>query len=145
MVVATWRPGLDLYKADAQKVADEISAIGEDVTPRQIVDRARDSETELHKCFEWDDSKAADKYRLQQARSIVCNLVIKESVDKPETIPVRVFHKTEGTSGYKPLALVVKDPDEYSKLLAQALSELRAFKLKYHSLSELSEILALID
>lgn len=145
MIVATWRPGFNLFKADAQKVADEIGSIGEEVTPAQIVERARDNTTELHKCFEWDDSVAADKYRLYQARKVVCHLVIKEVEEKANTAPVRVFHKTESNRGYKPFELIVKNKTEYEKLLDRAMLELRAFKAKYHTLSELEEILALID
>lgn len=143
--VATWRSGLGIFKADAQKVADEIGAIGEEVTPAQILEKARDSKTELHKCFEWDDTKAAEKYRLYQARQVVCNLVFKEVEEKEESVPRRIFHRTENTGGYKPLELIVKNPTEYEKLLEQAMAELRSFKAKYHSLSELEDILALID
>jgi hypothetical protein len=145
MIVATWRPRFSPFKADAQRVAEEIQQIGNDVTPQQIVDRAKDEASELHKCFEWDNEKAADKYRLYQARQVVCHLVIKDSVEKPDSQPIRVFHKTDSTEGYKPFTLIVKDPDEYSKLLERARMELRAFKSKYHSLSELEEIMALID
>lgn len=145
MVVATWRSGINLFNADAQKVANEIRDIGEDVTPTQIVERARDKGTELHKCFEWNDSVAADKYRLYQARKVVCHLVIREVEEKADSAPVRVFHKTEQGGGYKPFELIVKNKTEYEKLLEQAMSELRAFKAKYHTLSELDEILALID
>ena len=54
-----------LYKgADAQLVADEIMSIGDAATPQQIVEKARDEATELHKCFTWDDRIAAEKYRL---------------------------------------------------------------------------------
>lgn len=79
MTVATWRSGPCVFKADAQKVADEISSIGLSVKPEEIVDKARDESTELHKCFEWDDTKAAERYRLHQARQIVCHLVVWES------------------------------------------------------------------
>lgn len=145
MIVATWRPGFGLFKADPQKVAQEILSLGDNVKPEQIVERAKDASSELHKCFEWDNKKAADKYRLYQARQVVCHLVIEESVEKNNDAPIRLLHKTEAAEGYKPFSLIVKDPDEYSKLLERARSELRAFKAKYHSLSELEEILALID
>lgn len=145
MVIATWRSGINLFNADAQKVANEIGEIGGEVTPAQIVERAKDKATELHKCFEWDDSVAADKYRLYQARKVVCHLVIKEVEEKADTAPVRVFHKTGKGEGYKSFELIVKNKTEYEKLLEQAMSELRAFKAKYHTLSELDEILALID
>lgn len=143
MTVATWRSGF--FKADAQKVADEIGAIGEEVTPAQILDKARDKNTELHKCFEWNDSVAAEKYRLHQARMIVCNLVFKNLEHEDDTPKVRVFHRTDSNGGYKPLELIIKNPTEYEKLLARARVELRAFKAKYHALSELEEILDLID
>ena len=145
MLVASWKPGFGLFKADAQKVADEIMEIGDEVKPEQILEKARDKTTELHKCFEWNDSVAAEKYRLHQARTIVCQLVIKEAEGKQETTPVRVFHRTENGGGYKSMSFIVKDSTEYQKLLEMARSELRAFKAKYHSLSEFEEIIALIE
>lgn len=145
MIVATWKSGFSPFKADAQKVADEISAIGEEVTPAQILEKARNSSTELHKCFEWDDTVAAEKYRLYQARSIVCHLVIKEVEEKPDAPQTRLFHKTDYSSGYKPITRIVRNEDEYQKLLSNAMRELRAFKAKYHSLSELEEIFDLIN
>lgn len=146
MTIATWRPGFEcLFKGDAQKVANEILEIGEEVSASQILEKARDSSTELHKCFEWDDSIAAEKYRLHQARMVVCNLVIKQDESKEGAPQRRLLHKTENTGGYKPLSLIVRNQTEYEKLLEQAMSELRAFKSKYHALSELEEILALID
>ena len=70
MIIATWKmPGL--FKADAQKVAEEIKSIGDEVTAEQIVELARDEDTELHKCFDWNDQTAAEKWRKQQARQIL--------------------------------------------------------------------------
>ena len=67
----------NLYKADAEKVSKEIESIS-NATPSSILEYARNENSELHKCFEWDDTVAAEKYRLQQARNIVCNLVYQE-------------------------------------------------------------------
>lgn len=135
-----------LFKADANLVAHEIMSIGEAVTPAQIVEKARDEGTELHKCFEWNDGVAAEKYRLYQARQVVCNLVIKRPEGDEDKPPVRTLHKIDRAhdSGYRPTELIVRNQDEYEKLLQQAYAELHAFKVKYQSLSELEEILALI-
>jgi len=74
-----------LYKADAGLVYDEITSIGDEVTPEQIVDYAKDKDTELHKCFEWKDRISAHKYRLSQAQSIIRNIVyIKDYKDEDE-------------------------------------------------------------
>lgn len=147
MITAKWKQGFEgFYKdVDPNKVASEIMDIGESATPAEILDRATDESTELHKCFEWDDSIAAGKYRLQQARRVVQFLVIKEE-QVPENRPeIRFFHVTKTNGGYKPTSIIVRKDDEYKALLEKAMSELRAFKAKYSCLSELQEIFELID
>lgn len=145
MIVATWKSGLGLFKADAQKVAEEIIAIGDEATPAQILEKGRSEETELHKCFEWNDSIAAEKYRLSQARKICEVLVIQRLPDAPKEAPeIRIFHKTESTGGYKPINRIVQDNDEYQKLLQRAFAEFHALKIKYQNLQELDYITNLI-
>lgn len=128
--------------ADAEKCYQEIQTIGESVTPKQILDYARNPETELHKCFEWNDTIAAEQYRLQQARLIVCHLVTVDE-SKPEPQKIRVMQHIDEC--YKPVKLIVRNKTEYESLLERARAELRAFKNRYHTLVELEEILALID
>jgi hypothetical protein len=143
MIFAAWKSGCRI-SADAQKVADEILAIGNSATTAQILDKARDEQTELHKCFDWDDAEAAEKWRLQQARHIVCNLVIKEKSDTPRP-EVRMFFKTDADNGYKPTVLIMQDKDEYRKLLDRALAELTSFRAKYKTLGELDGVFDAID
>lgn len=145
MTVATWRSGPCVFKADAQKVADEISSIGLSVKPEEIVDKARDENTELHKCFEWDDTKAAEKYRVYQARQIVCHLIIREVNDEPQKREVRFFYKTDNQEGYKPVSYIMRNEDEYHKLLDRALTELKAFQRKYSTLKELDGLFEAIN
>ena len=132
-------------KADATLVAAEIESIGEEATPQDVLEKARDENTELHKCFEWDDTKAAEKYRVIQARTIMRMLVVVEDKPDPNIPPVRYFYKTTNGEGYKPATLVFRRDDEYQSLLKRAYAELKAFKAKYSRLQELEEILALID
>ena len=147
MTVSTWTPiGSSLFKGvDPQKVADEILSIGDDVTPQQIVEAAENESSELHKCCEWNDSEAARKYRVIQARDVVRHLVIARPEEKTEAPQIRFFYKTETGAGYKPSTQIFTVDDEYQKLLKQAYAELHAFKVKYANLQELDEILALID
>lgn len=130
-----------VYKADAQKVADEI---GEGrITPKEVLEKAKDENSELHKCFEWNDSIAAEKYRLQQAGNILRMLVFTpKSAESP---PLRIFHITEVRNVYQPTTMFLKNQDEYQSLLKRAINELNAFKQKYHTLSELEEIFKMID
>ena len=137
-----WKMGF-FSGVNAEKCYQEIQTIGESVTPKQILEYARNPETELHKCFEWDDSIAAEKFRLQQARMVVCQLVIVEDMNKPEPQKIRVIQSTG--EAYKPVKMIVRNKTEYESLLERARAELRAFKNRYHTLVELEEILALID
>lgn len=75
---AEWRVK-GIYKADAQKVADEIG--NDKITPQEMIEKARNEQSELHKCFEWNDTIAAGKYRLQQARNVLAMLVFKPKAD----------------------------------------------------------------
>lgn len=138
-----------VFKADANKCYEEIQEIGEEVKPEQVLDKARDSESELHKCFDWDDSSAAEKYRLHQARLVINHLIVvkRDVEEEKEPVQFRVMLKndTARESGYKQTLVMVRDEDEYKKMLEQAYRELHSFKQKYSCLSELSEILALID
>lgn len=145
--IAMWKPGMEsFHHADANLVAQEIISIGDTATPAQIVNKARNEGTELHKCFDWNDTTAAEKYRLMQARQVVCHLVIKRPEADEDKPPVRYLHIVETDTGraYKATELIVQVKSEYDKLLEQAYAELKAFKTKYHTLSELEEILALI-
>lgn len=143
-IVAEWRtPGI--FQADAQKVCDELRELGEEFTPEDIITAAENEETELHKCFEWDDTKAANKYRLYQARVLTSQLIFKkETSDEKPIAPVRIYNRTDG-GGYKVPERTFKVQEEYEALLQRALAELRAFKLKYAALQELDYILRLID
>lgn len=146
MIIAKWRKGFEEYfKADAQKVAEEIMSIGEDANTHQILDYARNESSELHKCFEWDDSLAAEKYRNLQARKVVQMLVIKEEVIPTERPEIRFFHIAEKEKSYQPTQVIVRNKDKYKEMLEQAWRELRSFKAKYQMLTELQEIFDLID
>ena len=134
----------DRYNADPAKCKQEIESIGDDVKPWQIVDYAKNPEAELHKCFTWDNDVAAEKWRLYEARQVVCNLVIVETNSDDEDIQIRAFHKVNNDEGYKSFRIILKNKDEYEKLLERCLSDLRALKNKYQNLSEYQEIWDLI-
>lgn len=137
-----------LYKADARKVAEELQSLGDTCSLKAVVDFARDEKSEMHSCFEWDDSIAGDKYREIQAGKMIRLLVITRKKDdqEEEKTNIRFFVSTGNKDNtYTPTRLVVKNQTAYEELLERAYAELRTFKAKYSSLSELEEILALID
>lgn len=129
-----------LYKANAQTIYNEIMSIGETVKPSEVVEFARDENTELHNLFTWDDSVAAERYREHEAGCILRNIVIvnkdKTEDDKDKAVVVRAIMSTnERTKEYTTVQRIVTNKDSYTRLLAAALAELTAFKKKYETLS----------
>lgn len=132
---------------DAQQVGNEIESLGESIEPKQLVDYAREhKDSELHKTMEWNDTEAAEKYRLYQARQVLTSLIIvQDSAEKAEQprSEVRVFQKPYKEK-YQHIETIVKNEDSYQNLLKKARMELAAFKVKYSFLKELKNILDLI-
>ena len=134
------------YNADASMVLDELSELGDEYSLSDVVEKAKDENSEMHSIFEWDDSIAGEEYRKIQAGRMVRNLVIVRNDETEEKTNVRYFVSTgKRDSTYTPTRLVIRNQDAYEQLLERAYAELRAFKEKYSTLSELEEILALID
>lgn len=137
---AEWRVK-GIYKADAQKVADEIG--NDKITPQEMIEKARNERSELHKCFEWNDTVAAEKYRLQQARVVLSMLVFKPKTEEEQL--VRIFSLTTEKSTYQPTKQFLVQSDEYQDLLKRALAELETFKKKYRTINELEGLFEAID
>jgi hypothetical protein len=94
-----WKVG-SCIKINADKAAHELEAIGGEITPRQVVTYAEGHKrSELHKHFEWDNEKAGDLYRLQQARHILACIVIEKEISTPkgdkEIIIMRGYENVE--------------------------------------------------
>lgn len=133
---------MKLFKADAEKVHSELETIGTK-SPQNIVDYAEEHpDSELHKCFTWDDSKAANEWRKQEARQ-VCRLLVFADDETDEPTQIRVLQKA--TDAYEPVKTIVRNNDEYAKLLARAKAELKAFRERHKQINELEKVLEAID
>ena len=113
----TWRNPSYFKGISATKINDELNTL-EKVTPKAVVEKARDENTELHQVFEWDDTIAAQKHREQQARIMLSQLiVVRDKADKKSTTPVRLYVNIKKHSQtYEPITVVVKDKDKYESL-----------------------------
>lgn len=131
-----------IFKADANKCYAEILEL-ENITPADVLEKARDEKSELHKCFEWDNDKAAEKYRTIQAGNVIRMLYIVPKSE--ESAPVRVLSKTSQNAVYQPTRTFLTNKNEYENLLKMALAELESFRRKYETLSELEQVFEQID
>jgi hypothetical protein len=143
-MAVVWK--LSLFNAEAEKVNADLENISEK-TPENIVDYAEShTDSELYKCFTWDDTKAAREYRKQEARKVLQLLVYSDDeaeAEEREPIQVRVYQR--GEVEYKPAKLIIQNKGEYAKLLERAYAELQAFKERYKNIAELEEVLLAID
>lgn len=137
--------GFMKFKADAQKCFDEVQTLGEEYTPHEVLDLARDPKTELHKCFDWDDSSAAEKWRVQQARFVCSSFTVVVETTKGEEKEYRLVQHDHDEKVYRPVMFTVRDEDQYASLLRKAKAELTTFKNRYKSIVELENVIDEID
>lgn len=134
-------------------IRDELKRLAEshggELKPLVVVNAARDEESPLHQSFNWDDSSAAEHWRLQQARQLIRAVVSYEQVGK-KLIACRVFvsltpDREEEGAGYRLAKTVLGDEEQRRQLLADALAEMLRFREKYRRLTELSKVFAAMD
>lgn len=130
------------------------------ISPSAVVEFARQPSTHLHNRFDWNNSTAAEKYRLWQARQIISlELTVieipkqkgKKVIDLhvkplPETrafISLSTERGTEG--GYMSIEDILENPNLRVQLLEDAKHELATFRKKYAVLNELAKVFQAID
>lgn len=65
---------------DINLVVEELEIIQDingTLTPGLVLESAKNKSSVLHKCFTWDDSIAANKWRLRQASEMLSNIQLK--------------------------------------------------------------------
>jgi hypothetical protein len=121
---------------------------GGTLKPEAVVDAARDPESPLHERFTWDDTKAAQEYRLWEARRLIRVCVEYLPGDKSEE-PCPVFVSLTDDramgAGYRTLVDVMDDDELRERLLADALKELDGFRQRYDRVKELATVFLAID
>lgn len=133
-------------KMDANKVGAEIEALGDAVTPENVVYLAKKKTSEMHNYFEWDNEKAGHLYRKSQATSLLNALQVEIVTPKQkEPVTVKAYVNIKRNSEYQKIETVVNDVEKYQILREKAYSELRSVRDKYKELEDLQEKLAFLD
>ena len=162
----SWKSGYK-YKTSADvvgKVLTEIEERDGSVTSKSFLEYSRPEDSETHDMFEWDDTIAAEKYRLAQSGRIINQLqieVVYSSDSTPRELKVNlertdsfkrvnafvnVVPKTvKGSAVFNNTISALQDKTKREQVLRNALSELETFKNKYESFEELSDVIAAID
>jgi hypothetical protein len=85
--------------------------------PPDVVEAARPKEAILHPLFEWDNSLAAEQYRLHQARNVIRQVEVHyadRTVPKYYNIPEP---SKPAESYYQSGEVIIQRPDEFQRAL----------------------------
>ncbi|MBA7711658.1 hypothetical protein ES703_120624 [subsurface metagenome] len=115
-----------------------------------IVDEAREENSPIHECFQWDDSKASELYRRHQAVNLINHIVIidvKDGEEKevPFLVNVKIADSDEEDRGYISFEELIDDELLYTQYLNGLIQELITLKAKIKNFKELKGIYREID
>jgi hypothetical protein len=111
-------------------------------TPEEIVEEARSPKSPLHDAFEWQDSVAAHKFRLWQARHMVNHITIAVIKDGKQ-IQQKAFHSvidSDDEKGYAPMEIVKERPYLREQVISKAMNEAQDWARRYKEYKELSSV-----
>lgn len=140
-----WKDGFRAnVKAEvAGAVCSDLERRGE-LTAENLVNVSRPVDAPLHKFFEWNDPKAAELYRNQQARTLIRSIEVYTDESKTQARTVFFNIKCMGNT-YETVKTIFSVPDKKAALLAQAKKEMMSFRDKYNELNELAKVMAAIE
>lgn len=149
----SFAPGSRL-KASKATVAgqelDRLTKVNGGLTADNVVDSARARKSPLHGFFEWEDSVAAQRYRLEQARYLMrCVVVLYDDGPLKNVRPIRAFiafetppESVRGDGRYIAMHRILTEVELREQLLNEALIEHIRWERRYAHLKEFAGIVA---
>lgn len=140
-------PTMDKHLNELQRIAAENDGV---LTAEAVVEVARNPAHMFHGYFTWDDTEAAQKWRLQQGRQLIARVwATYQPEEEMEPVTVRAWvslvpDRANGDS-YRQFDAVMAAPPLREIYLKQCLKELNGLRRKYAAVKELSQVWAAID
>lgn len=129
-------------KADIAAIElERIRDAAKQLTPANIIDHSRKKSSPLHIAFEWDDSKAAQKYREKQAGDLVRAIVFEVKEHENEEVKHKyVLTRKDDTRQYMPIELVKEDKSMLSYSVSRLRAQLNGLKQSINELTKGTEL-----
>ena len=139
-------PKVRKAKQAVQAELQRIAATHGGLRPSDVVEAARLKESPLHKEFEWSDSKAAHKFRLMQARTLI--RIAVPMIEQPDGtskrdpfvwVPPTAAQREESDSNegvYQQMSVVVQDIDKFARALMALTQKVNAAMLAAQELRD---------
>ncbi len=121
------------------------------IEPRMVLTEAKKKSSPLHDYFEWDNTRAANKYRLHQARALVNHIEITIVYDDGKEGTVRRFHNIsvveqgEKRQCYVNIKTVADNEDYIEQIVERAFREANAWRERYKHYEKLTPICRAIE
>jgi glutamate synthase domain-containing protein 2 len=148
MMIYQWKPGSQ-SKGDAQIVGEtleEIRVRSGRLTASTVLEEAVNPESPIHGAFTWDDTEAAQQYRLEQARHLIRSVVmVREDEPGQPTIRAFVSIREDGDQEYTNIVTAMSDRALRKQVVARALAELKDWRKRYNELREFAKVFEAID
>lgn len=136
------KPGLSQrdIKAIARFLKEEFPS--GDFTPKDIVAKAAPRQSPIHKYFDWNDTSAAEKWRLHQARNLVLSVVVEiDGIETSKYVSVKINDRRS----YIETETARHIPDIWDQVLARAIQDAQAWAARYDRFKQLSPIIKTIN
>jgi hypothetical protein len=138
--------------------AEEIRRIAEKhggrLTPKLVVTAAKRKSSPLHSLFDWDDTEAAKKWRLEQASCLIRRIKVTYHKSDDVSVRVRAFvnvdddakdrdqdTKKPAAGIYVPFETALAVESYREQLMQQCRRDVETFRRKYAALSEVAAII----
>ena len=131
-----------------ENVIEELHRIAKEhrgeLKAEDVVEAAKPRSSVLHDRFEWNDSEAAQQYRLWQARQLI-RVTVQMLGSGEDAVLSRVFvslttDRAEEGGGYRVMTEVLADDEMRRQMLEDAMKEMKLFRTKYARLVELAKV-----
>lgn len=121
-------------------------AVKHKLDPVDVVAAARAKSSPLHDFFTWDNTEAAEQYRLIEARKLI-QVHVDVLPGMTESVQTWVSLRSDRSTGggYRTIATVMSRKELRDMLLKDALSDLDTWRKKYATLKELAVVFAAHD
>jgi hypothetical protein len=107
------------------EVADALRRLEQengDLNPSDVVDSARDPTSPMHDFFEWDDTIAAEQWRMSQARLLIRRVKIQVLVRDIPMDVMRYVRNPEEPGRYSDIVRIRTDEDRSRRVVIDEMS-----------------------
>lgn len=136
-----------IYGKELDKIAEEE---GGQLKPENVVEKAKNRNNPLHSYFDWNDSRAGEKYRLFQARNLINHITVVIKYDHKQR-EQKAFFSVNSTPAekrknriYVTMERVLSEPELREQILVEAIEEIEYWEERYRIYKELTSIFTAI-